>query len=1172
MALEYLNMTGRRVLLFITIFLFISFRSFSAVFTVTSNAASGPGTLREALTLAAANGIAEKDFIYFNLPDLSEAGRTITTFSSLPDISSNLVIDGTTQPGNKFGVSDTKIIIQPSNTNDTYDPFLLTNVNGFEMYGLYIRDFIGVFPFEGSAVLYVHSCKNIQIGAPGKGNIFSNNAYVLASIYGHYYGNTIPPVYDGIENLTVYSNFFGFEPDGKSFRNMAYGYNATLDLSGCAGTIQIGGDNDNQRNYFGNAAMPIECKGTTPQTNHPTTFVIKNNFFNYNVSGLPAPLPYFNGSNLFTVRISDNEPYADPLILPYTVYLQNNKIQAPCGLSVGIVTGDIICQGNQVNKEESLNNATFASGGINFQSQKRVIIGGENPGEANTFYNSGIYASSPISVLIQRNSDYCINNGFNVVWQTSDLLKPKLPVIAINNITSSSVSGTATPLSKVELFWDDDCQNCLPLTYITTVTTNAGGNWIYNGNIQKGVIASATINGYTSLFTAGAAAMGGKVNHSTCGLNNGSISDISFQYTGNYTWKNEQGQIIAQTPNLQNLSPGKYTLTAGNGTCSSDYTFEIFDATPDINDSQIQILQPSCNNGGSITNLYLNNYNVFQNDFNAYTYKWVDQGNNVKSTTLDLTNAEPGTYKLIVTYKNQCPVTYGPIILKSVKGPNIDQTHASIQSTACGQSTGFIKNIIVTGTGNVKYSWLNAQHQEVATSNDLTNQPAGIYTFKVTDDSQCGEIYSSEINIPETNGITLDEHSVTRVPATCSQNNGSIQGITAPGATHYNWINTNNNSSAGTNPELLNAAAGNYRLTASNDFGCSKTSQVYTIDAIPVTVYPNYAANITNSCSGQNSGSITLTTDPLVKTMRWIDGNGQPAGTDANPHGLKPDTYKVYFTDASGCETLYPHDFTVNEIDPLQIVVNSETRTDDQCGLNTGSIKNIQVKGGTQPYTYLWLNVAGEHLVTSQDLTDVGAGDYTLQVQDASGCGVMASRIYTVLNENSSIDAPVIAPLQLCAPGEALLSVSSPSAGNTYRLYDSQTSTQYQDEQTNGIFKIKANPNSTYYISKVNGQCESERTQAQITISLSAIDIPNAFTPNGDGKNDYWKINNAQNYPQAIVQIFTRYGQKVFESKGYSVPFDGTYNGTKLPSGVYYYILNLGKSCNLLSGSLSIIR
>ncbi|HEY9195238.1 MAG TPA: hypothetical protein VIM77_03205, partial [Mucilaginibacter sp.] len=90
-------MTVRRVLLFITIFLFIGFKSFSAVFTVTSNADSGPGTLREALTLASANGSAEKDYIYFNLPDLSEAGRTISVLTQLPDVSSSLAIDGTTQ-------------------------------------------------------------------------------------------------------------------------------------------------------------------------------------------------------------------------------------------------------------------------------------------------------------------------------------------------------------------------------------------------------------------------------------------------------------------------------------------------------------------------------------------------------------------------------------------------------------------------------------------------------------------------------------------------------------------------------------------------------------------------------------------------------------------------------------------------------------------------------------------------------------------------------------------------------------------------------------------------------------------------------------------------------------------------------------------------------------------
>ena len=104
--------------LFIILLTLFCRQATAAVFVVTSNADSGPGTLREALTKAAANGSAEKDYINFNLPDLSEAGRTITIFSSLPNISSDLVIDGTTQPGSKFGISDAKIIIESGGTEN----------------------------------------------------------------------------------------------------------------------------------------------------------------------------------------------------------------------------------------------------------------------------------------------------------------------------------------------------------------------------------------------------------------------------------------------------------------------------------------------------------------------------------------------------------------------------------------------------------------------------------------------------------------------------------------------------------------------------------------------------------------------------------------------------------------------------------------------------------------------------------------------------------------------------------------------------------------------------------------------------------------------------------------------------------------------------------------------
>src|ERR1700759_5761692 len=102
-------MSNRKILLFFLL-TFFSLKSFAAVFVVTSNADSGPGTLRDALTKAAANGTATKDFINFNMTDASEAGRTITLITQLPNVSANPVIDGTTQPGPALGVIMAKSI------------------------------------------------------------------------------------------------------------------------------------------------------------------------------------------------------------------------------------------------------------------------------------------------------------------------------------------------------------------------------------------------------------------------------------------------------------------------------------------------------------------------------------------------------------------------------------------------------------------------------------------------------------------------------------------------------------------------------------------------------------------------------------------------------------------------------------------------------------------------------------------------------------------------------------------------------------------------------------------------------------------------------------------------------------------------------------------------------
>jgi len=84
--------------------------------------------------------------------------------------------------------------------------------------------------------------------------------------------------------------------------------------------------------------------------------------------------------------------------------------------------------------------------------------------------------------------------------------------------------------------------------------------------------------------------------------------------------------------------------------------------------------------------------------------------------------------------------------------------------------------------------------------------------------------------------------------------------------------------------------------------------------------------------------------------------------------------------------------------------------------------------------------------------------------------------------------------------------------------------------------------------------------------------VPNAFSPNGDGINDKWEIKYLNDYPECTVEIFTRTGQMIFQSYGYTTPWDGTYHGSALPIGTYYYIIQPGRGRATMSGSVTILR
>ena len=89
---------------------------------------------------------------------------------------------------------------------------------------------------------------------------------------------------------------------------------------------------------------------------------------------------------------------------------------------------------------------------------------------------------------------------------------------------------------------------------------------------------------------------------------------------------------------------------------------------------------------------------------------------------------------------------------------------------------------------------------------------------------------------------------------------------------------------------------------------------------------------------------------------------------------------------------------------------------------------------------------------------------------------------------------------------------------------------------------------------------------------LKAPEVPNAFSPNGDGINDTWRIKYLESYPGAEIDVFNRYGQKVFHSIGYDTDWDGKINGKPLPIGTYYYIINPKNGRQTYQGSITIIK
>ena len=1123
----------RKLLLFVLL-VFACNNLFAAIFTVTSNADAGLGTLRQALADAGANGTTTIDYIYFNLPGGTPADFTITVLSQLPVVTGNVIIDGTTQPGAFLGVSNAKITITPATPTPNLNAFIVDpNVganDAVEFYGMYIEGF-GPNNTDGSAIYTTSPCK-LVIGAPGKGNV----------LCGNYCG-----LFPNVQNAIVQSNFFGIQPDGATPYPDMYAVSSNQDYD----NLLFGGNLPVDGNVVLSGGRSGITFGIGAGATINKTITIENNFFGTDYTGTIA----VNTFNIPYIQIED---------LYTTANITNNVFNAK-NTSIAAFTGStIVVKGNYFGIDKTQTHILgTGQDAIEENSGAKATIGGTAATDQNIFtgYFNPIVAGNSITNVVQ-NEFYC---NANVVLNDPSGTN----FIRITTFTTTTVAGDAPPGATVQLYeYFTQCGTCNPNFCFATVTANAAGKWQYNGAISLNVMASSTVNNNTYGFQPFTMAQTeATVTNFDC-HHGGSIT-LNENRVGNFqfAWTDASGNPVGATQNISNLAPGTYTLQINEtGSCTMETgKFTITDETPIVYGQSTTL---SCNSPtGTFTT-----FPTVAPGLTVAKYYWLDANGAPVSSTATASNLAAGNYTLYITDSNGCNSnTVVCQVLPAAAPPVIDDSNVIVTDADCTASDGAVKGITATNTTGANYGWAKADGTIFNLGKfDLTNAPAGQYYFYIEYDFNCPQVKSRLFTINAVNRIVIDDSNVGYTPSTCSNSNGAIKGIAVTGATTYQWYDVNKNV-VGNAIDLVGVPSGNYYLIASN-IGCTLQSQTYTVPNTSAVANFQSTYVITDASCSINNGSVTVTftAAQTPASYRWATTTGATIIANVPLTNQPPGTYQLFVTDVNGCESFYKS-YTINSTSTLQIVQGSAQITNEQCGNGLGAIQGITVSGGLPPYIYTWLNASQQVVGNALNISGLSAGVYTLQVTDATTCGLV-SQHYTINSQATTVPPPSVGNVQVCIPGTVLLMVNNPQPGYGYHLYDSSTGATVKDDEANGIFKLNIRSSGSFYVSQYIGNCESPRVEVKVSVGLSNLTIPNTFTPNGDGINDTWVIKGISYYPDALVQIFNRYGQKVFESRGYATPFDGKLGGVLLPPGAYYYIINLNTNCSLLSGSLTLLR
>ena len=1186
------------------VFLLLScLTGFSQIITVTSKEDAGPGTLREALITAANNGTTTKDVINFNLPGNGLNSNIIRLRSQLPIVTSNVTIDGSTQPGQRLGESGAKIIIEPELPLYSGFSCMIIGANPYvpgnninvqttdvEIYGLYIRKFALVTNLQNignqiSGIIIDYRVDRIKIGAAGKGNVIGGNTYGILLRN----NSNSADLAGKQDNITIQGNLIGVTDDGFTDETNFIGINGDISYA----LLTIGGDAVADGNVIAANATDVSITRSY-STASPMLLNIFNNKIGTDFSGKKhyMNIPLFSGSS--TVQMTGIKINAGNT----TANISKNIISGHLTTGLSISNAVFLVTGNYIGTGIAGTETNMGNGsGIRLEGSATGTIGGSADSDPNCIgYNAfGIESFSNSSVKIMRNSIFC-NTKVGIAKVTT-AVQAFIQVLKIN---PNYITGKANAGAEIELFYTDDCPgSCQGKTYFATERAGSDGRWRYDGPILGKVTATASIpnNGVTSQFsTAGLLPAEAIVDPVTClGLGSVTINEPREGISFNWYKLEADGTArhIGNTQSKNGLDVGNYEVRIGDGCAEVAHRFAITDQIM----TALEVVEPTPQCGETLFNFKAS---VFRAK-GVIRFEWKNEAGTIVGYGTSV-NLPEGTYTVTATDEAGCVKAHNfPKKEKRLK-PRIVLPAVMNWKAQCGKTDGFIRGITVADSqGTVTYKWssysyvngVGVKGAEITTSTtnaDLDNIGGGNYILEVSDQGGCSPAVPYIAFVGTTKSVIIN--GGTAINTTCNSNNGAINNISIAEANTYKLTTATGVlvEEGPCNPNvpfhIINLSAGNYLLFASNtNTLCEADPKSYTITATAIVQYTPQVISIIKATCGLDNGSITLSypdnIKPLAGRYQWRNTAGEIfTGTSEKLENLPKGLYTLFITDPNGCTSTPLGPYEVDRIPLIIVDRTSGVVTDDVCGLGRGTVTGVRISeglplsgsGADAVYLYEWKNSAGVTVKRDRDLTEASAGTYYLEVRDQTSCDPQISQTFTIAAPVIPLATPTVNDLRVCYATEIMVPVLAPEEG-TYQLYSSESDALPIMETTNGRFIFKVSKTGDYVVRRKLGSCYSGFTPLHIEVTNDNLEIKNTMTPNGDGMNDYWMITGLPDHADINIKIYTRSGQLVYESVGaYSKPFDGRFRGIDLPAGAYYYKVDLRADCKPIGGSITLLR